>query len=291
MQLHWRPHFTVSCLHAAEALVGGLPLVDAALAEAIAPGAHELSRSIAAESLSPPRFWRTLLAMSTSGGSSRELALQTLSKMVGRQRAELLAGRVASAISGVESAVRRTFPNLIEELELRMRPLREQWEARGPGMLHAIGVRTDPSLLAEQAQVLVVRPALGGGGAAHHFANAVRIEGVLANPHAELPETVRLAWLLAQLQLDLPAYSDRIHADRLPHVAAFAMLVPVLEAAHEVELARYSPALLTKAISAWHLRVPPDLDAPQVVLQWWETYRESRPEFPVALTALDQMLG
>ena len=291
LHLRWRPHFTTSCLHAAEALSRGLPIVDQPLAEAIATPAQELAQRIAAETVSGPRLWRYLFGLSATAGSSRELALQALTKTLGRQRAELSLPRMAGALVGLESAVRRAFPDLTEELELRMGPLREQWEARGPGMLHAIRLRTDESLIAEEAQVLIVQPALGGGGQAHHSANAVRIEAVLANPHADLPEVVRLAWLVAQLQLDLPAYSDRIHADRLPHVAAFAMLMPALEAAQEVELVHASPALLQRAIAAWHLSVPADLDAPQVVLQWWETYRDSRPPFPVALTALDQMLG
>jgi hypothetical protein len=291
MLLHWRPHLTTSCLHAAEALSRGVPLVDQRLAEAIAAPAEELKRAIASDAMSAPRLWRWLFALSTAAGNSRELAFQSLTKTAGEQRAELLLNRLAAALAGLDAAVRRAFPDLAGELELRMRPLREQWEARGPGLMRGVGIRAEESLVVEEAHVILVQPALGGGGQAHLSANAVRIEAVLANPHAELPEVVRLAWLLAQLQLDLPAYSDRIHAERLPHVAAFAVLMPVLEAAQEVELVQFSPALLEQAIAAWGLRVPEDINAPQVVLQWWETYRESRPSFPVALTALDQMFG
>ena len=291
LQLHWRPHLTTSCLHAAEALARGRPLADQLLAEAIAAPAEELKRAVASDASSAPRLWRWLLALATSAGSNRELALQALTKTVGRQRAEMRLNRLAAALAGLEAAVRRAFPDLPGELELRMRPLREQWEARGPGLMRGVANRTEEALLVEEAHVIAVQPALGGGGQAHLSANAVRIEAVLANPHAELPEVVRLAWLLAQLQLDLPAYSDRIHADRLPHVAAFAALMPVLEAAQEVELVQFSPALLERAIAAWGLTVPADIQATQVVLQWWETYRESRPPFPVALTALDQMFG
>ena len=289
--VHWRPHLTTSCLHAAEALSRGLPLADQRLAEAIATPAEEVRRAVASDSATAPRLWRWLFALSTSAGSSRELALGALTKTVGRQRAELLLNRLASSLAGLEAAVRRAFPDLVGELELRMRPLREQWEARGPGLMRGVALRTEESLVPEEAQVIVVQPALGGDGQAHLSANAVRMEAVLANPHAELPEVVRLAWLLAQLQLDLPAYSDRIHADRLPHVAAFAALMPVLEAAQEVELVQCSPTLLERAISVWRLPVPADVNAAQVVLQWWETYRESRPAFPVALTALNQMFG
>lgn len=291
LELNWRPNFTTSCLHAAEALSRGLPLADQRLAEAIAAPTQELSRAIAAEAISAPRYWRWLFALAPLAGGSRELAMQSLTKIVGRQRSELLVNRMAAAIGSLEAAVRRAFPDLLGELELRTRPLREQWEARGPGLLHVVRLRTEEALVQGEARVIVVQPALGGGGQAHHSSNAVRIEGVLANPHADLPEVVRLAWLLAQLHLDLPAYSDRIHTDRLPHIAAFAMLAPVLEAAQELELVQYSPALLERAIAAWGLTVPADVNGTAVVLQWWETYRDSRPPFPVALTALDQMFG
>src|SRR5439155_20152019 len=103
----------------------------------------------------------------------------------------------------------------------------------------------------------LVNPALGGGGEAHLAYNSLRIEAVLANPNAELPEVVRLAWLIAQLQLDLPKYSDTIHADRLPQIARYAMLPPTLLAAEAVELMRFTPELIGQAISVWRLPGPP----------------------------------
>ena len=50
-----------------------------------------------------------------------------------------------------------------------------------------------------QCDVLLIHPALGGAGEAHLAYNSVRIEAVLANPNADLPEVVRLAWLIAQV--------------------------------------------------------------------------------------------
>ena len=143
----------------------------------------------------------------------------------------------------------------------------------------------------EQADVLLVRPAFGGAGAAHLQSNSPRIEAVLANPHADLPEVVRLAWLVAQLDLDLPRHSEEIQADRLPHVARLAMIPPVLKAAEAVELVRYSPELIGRAIAAWHLAVPPGLDAAAVASDWWETYQLDKTPFQVALAALDAMVG
>jgi hypothetical protein len=187
--------------------------------------------------------------------------------------------------------VRTAIPNLTDELALRERPLREQWEARGPGLIWNIANLTEAGLVPEQADVLLVRPAFGGAGAAHLQANSLRVEAVLANPHAELPEVVRLAWLVAQLDLDLPRHSEEIQADRLPHVARLAMIPPVLKAAEAVELVRYSPELIGRAIAAWHLAVPPGLDAVSVVSDWWETYQLDKTPFQVALAALDAMVG
>jgi hypothetical protein len=137
----------------------------------------------------------------------------------------------------------------------------------------------------------LVHPALGGGGEAHLAYNSVRIEAVLANPVAELPEVVRLAWLIGQLHLDLPAYGETIHADRLPHIARFAMLPPALSAAEAVELGRFSVDSVRLALAAWRLSVPADVDGAALLYEWWQTYRQTRPPWPVAMAALDQMFG
>ena len=194
-------------------------------------------------------------------------------------------------MAGVENAFRAALPNLDEELVLRSRPMIDQWEARGPGLLKQVGVLTEESLLAEHCHAVLVYPALGGAGDAHLSYNQASIEAVLANPIAELPEVVRLGWLISQLQLDLPIYSEHVHRDRLPHIARFAMLPVTLAAAEYVELAKLSPETVGRAIEAWRLVVPPDVDGPATVLQWWQTYLETRPPWPIALAALDQMFG
>ena len=288
----WRTSFSASALHAAEMLARGNKLAESRLAEAIAVPAALLDQEIMAAQVPAARFWRHLVALAASIESNRELALAALVKTVGRgPTADRMEPRLTACIAGVESAFGQCLPKLDEELPLRSGPLREQWEARGPGLLTMIGGLTEQILLAEEAQVVVVHPALGGGGEAYLPGNQVRLEGMLANPHPDLPEVVRLAWLLSQLQLDLPAISENIHADRLPHIAGFAMLPVVLKAAEEVELVRFSPELIERAITVWKVRVPPNVSATSVLLQWWETYLESRPPFRVALAALDQMFG
>ena len=165
----------------------------------------------------------------------------------------------------------------------------------GPGLLAAIGRATDAELLVERADVLVVHAISGGGGQAYLPYNSVSIEAVLANPHAELPEVVRLGWLISTLQFDLPKFSEEIAPARLPVLAGLAMMPAALEAADYVELARNTPATLERALTAWELvetGQPGRAEALAATLDnWWRTFREAPTAWAIALRALDEMLS
>lgn len=284
--LQWRVSGSASALHAAVAVVRGETLADASLAGVLVDPAVALQVEIQTAQLPEEKFLRNLLGIAANMESDRDLARLALVKTIGRGvKAEQAEPRITSTITAVEAAFHRHLPKLAEELPLRIGPLREQWEARGPGFLQHVAYQTEEALLVEQAEVVVLHPALGGGGEAWLAGNQARIEGVLANPFPQLPEVVRLGWLVSQLNLDLPLLSENVHADRLPRVVPLAMLPAALAAGNSVELCQDSPDLLAEALSVWRLRA----DA-TVLTQWWETYRDSRPPFAVALAALDKML-
>ena len=165
----------------------------------------------------------------------------------------------------------------------------EQWEARGPGLLLQIARSTEENVVAEAAEVTLVYPIVGGNGIAHRGVNTISFEAVLANPVDELPEVLRMAWLLAQLNLDLPMYSENIVAEHRDAVAQWAMVPPVLAAAEHVELATLSPESLAHAIVAWRLADDSN-DRADTLLQWWTTYQEGSTPWSVALVALEHML-
>jgi hypothetical protein len=283
----WRISTSASALHAARAVLRGDVFADVDLAIALAEPAALLQEEVQLALLPAEKFWQNLLGLASNYENNRELANLSLTKTVGRTAtAAVTSQRIASAIAAVEAAFLRHLPRLAEELPLRAGPLKEQWEARGPGFLHQVELFTDPALLVEQAEVVVVHPALGGGGEAWLAGNQVRIEGVLANPLPHLPEVVRLGWLIAQLNLDLPSLSENVPAERVPRAAKVALLPAALEAGKAVELCQDSPELIAQAMGAWNVAADAVL-----VAQWWETYRESHPPFAVALAALDQMLS
>ena len=281
-----------SALHAAEAISRKQPLADSRLAAAIREPALQLANEIRAANIPTAQFWSHLIPLSATIIGRRQLVETAVSKTAGRgPRFEMIVSTIQACVAAVEGAVRNALPNLEEELPLRIGPLREQWEARGPGMVKQIGLMTEETLIPSSCDLVLVHPALGGGGDAHLAYKSVRIEAVLANPVAELPEVVRLAWLIAQLQMDVPAHSEGIHADRLPHIAHYAMLVPAVIAAESVDLVRFAPDEIKRAVQAWKLSVPAGVDAAALISDWWQTYQATRPPWRVALAALDQLFG
>ncbi|MCO6453764.1 MAG: hypothetical protein J5I93_00475 [Pirellulaceae bacterium] len=295
-ELVWRGGVAASALHAANWLLQGRALVSARLEEAVREPAERLEREIEHCNVDPREVWLHLVRLSATAESRFQRAEGALRKAgLGPEQSQAAAEQLARPLADLETAHQQAFPDLEQELRLRGGPLQQHWEARGPGLLRALGRRTSEELLVPRAEVILLQPALGGSGQALLPYNTVLLEALLANPHAELPEVVRLAWLVAQLHLDLPVYSERVSPRRLPWVAGLALLPAVLEAAAYVELARADDQTLLLALSAWGLdAAAPDGSEPPATLElvrsWWTTYSETRPEWSLALLALDRML-
>ncbi|MBX3415568.1 MAG: hypothetical protein KF708_22985 [Pirellulales bacterium] len=289
-RLNWQSPRAPSCWHACAALATGASLVDPALAQALAIPLAELSAAIEAAGATPRDFLAQLPPLCLDTASSRELALLALTRLLGREKANASAESLAGCLGALRRAYDERRPKLDEELSLRAGPLTEQWQARGPGLLAAIRRLAEPELLPPEAKVILVEPALGGGGEAFPRSNVVTFEALLANPEPRLPEVLRLSWLVAQLNLDLPRYADHLHAARLHRAARLALVPLVLAAAEDVELARADWEMFALALSTWHVhesepqRVAPLLD------EWWQTYRDSRPALTASFVALDRML-
>lgn len=292
MPLRWLASPSTSCLHAAEAMSRGATLVDESLATAIAEPARQWYEELQAAGIIPQRLWRHLIPLSATIENNQQLIELALNKAVGRSaQTAAVVPRLVSILVELESAIQSAVPDLAEQLPLRAKPLRQQWEARGPGLLQNVIRLTDQRLIVPSADVVLVHPVLGGGGAAHLLYNSVRIEAVLANPIERLPEVVRLGWLLAQLNVDLPMFSEEILADRVPRIAGLALLPVILTAAETVELARFDPPTLQLALTHWLDYEAQDDELSQTILDWWDVYQASRPGWHVALGALDKMLA
>ncbi len=107
----------------------------------------------------------------------------------------------------------------------------------------------------------------------------------------ELPEPLRLAWLVAQLNLKLPVYSETLPRERLALIAGLALVPVVLAAAEPLEQAVCDEPTIRRAVARWMPLAPGAEAWPDVVVAWWDVYRTMRPRWLAALQALDQMLA
>src|SRR5688500_12944646 len=136
----------------------------------------------------------------------------------------------------------------------------------------------------------MVHPVLGGGGATYPDFNAVIWEAVLTNPVPQLPEVVRLGWLVSQLNLELPRFQGDLPRDRAIELGILAMLPATLAAAQELELSPFDEATMAQAIKAWRVAAPRSTAFVHDLMSWWETYQADRPPWTVAITALDMLI-
>lgn len=143
------------------------------------------------------------------------------------------------------------------ELRLRLRPLREHWEARGPGMLRFLEELLPWLQFPPALNVHLLPPRHGGGGRVVSPLD-IEFEAVLANRYPQLPEVVRLAWLI------LCARHGHGN-DRAEHLA----LVPAaLEAAEYVDLASCDPSTIELALATWLARS--STESAKSLDTWWQ---------------------
>ena len=274
MEIVWKPSFSGSCMHVANAVRRGLPLADPRWNQ-LAP---EVTRLVAAaEPMHERPFWRLATGLAGEHSSNRALAERLVAKLGAPSN------RVAPlehAIAELETAVLQIEPQLEAELAPRLGPIKQQWESRGPGFLRALE-RPLEGLVAERAIVYLVHPVLGGGGTAHLWQNAVSLEGVLYDP-TSIPEAVRLGWLLSQLQFDLPMISEQISAEELSGLVKWASLPAACHAAADVQ---WLSEPIAKVLIAWGLSSEQDAaGSARVLEQWWTATRAQT--WPERLSAL-----
>ena len=297
MHLTWTPNASASAMHAAQSICEyGDKLSDPRVSESIGKYAMGLGEWIAtAAPFDTARFWSLLIGHSAMIDANTELARAVVRKAALRIDNNTAISQLAGYISDIEAAYNQLFPKFHEQIPLRARPLQEHWLGFGTGLLAHLGRLTQKDLLVSEARVVLLQPILGGAGFAHIEQNQVCIEAVLTNPMIELPEVVRLTWLLSQLQLDLPIHSETIGANLLGRLAPLAMLPAILAAAEVLELSKCDESVAELAIEHWHIPVPKDKDVHTeivpIMMDWWETYLQTRPGWQTALQALAKMLA
>jgi hypothetical protein len=291
VQLRWRAAPELTAAYAAWQWSRGEPPVDERLLRGTRELLLNLEERLALAELSGDGFWpTTVLALVQGESEPRAITAGLEASACSPLVMDSLSIALTGLMTDLRLAILGVLPKLAEQLPLRARPLQEQWEARGPGLLRLIGKLTHQDLLPRRVHGLWMHPWLGGGGFALPEVQSVLVEAVLTNPLAELPEVVRIAWLVAAVGMSQPGANVLVAADRLPRVVSAALLPVTLSAAEQLDLVGQGPLQVGLALSKWR---PPSSTASDlsVLEEWWSQFRDGRTPFPVALKALDRMLA
>jgi hypothetical protein len=288
LEIKWMASLSANACHAADLARRRLAL-DCPLVEAAVRPAQWLGEEIRAAGLPEGPFWDYLLPLSAQLENNRQLVEAVLRRMLPpKQRVDnSRVTHLAGCIADLEAAVAQAQPDLVEALLPRAERARAEWDAVGPGLLERIAALTDPGVIPGGATVVPLWPAWGGFASVHLAWNLARVE-LDAEGVRLLPDAVRIAWLLAQLNLELPMFSETITAGRLPEVAALAMLPPTLQAAAEARLVDRAVAL-NQAFAALPLEIADPSSTAEKMETWWQTYLDARPGWDVALAALERL--
>lgn len=276
MHLQWNPNSSVSALHVAEAC-WKYPgrVTDPEVTQIMGPLALQIGTWISVTFPSHANaFWDTLISTGSVIDSDRDLASASLNAHPSTQIDPSHAPRLSGWIAEIKAAFAALFPRYASECPLRLRPLHEQWLGYGRGLMGQWKRRSGIATLIDAVQVIGVQPVLGGYGKPYPDRKRIRIEAVLTNASPDLPEVVRLAWLIAQLHGDAPELRAAFPSKIPDYLLPLAMIPSVLAAGEEIDLTRCDPARVALALEHWKPPLP-DLDRAQGELasdlfQWWQ---------------------
>lgn len=290
MKLVFKTDPDLSFLHAIAVVATTGATIDEKLEAAVREPAAVINERLELAELSVGNFWQSLVAGPASHDSARIELARIERSLMAAGCAELGIDSLSPVVSGrladARLAFRERFPKLADQLPLRARPLKELWEATGPGTLRQIARRTVDTLIPPKTTLHLLQPVSGGGGGLLEETPAVWLEAVLAHPDPTIPETLRIAWLVARKGVDQGNQTHLEDPHRWRQVAALALVPIVLAAGAELGVCEASEARLAAAAQLWA-----DLEDVEPLLKWWQEMQQQQLPLPIAIKALDKMMG
>jgi hypothetical protein len=116
----------------------------------------EWQRFLAGQGIAWPLLSEALLPLSAEFDSPTALARALLPRMMTRDRAKSSEPNWIHALRSWELAYATSQPKIVEELQLRIGPIRELAESYLPGLLRMVERQGNPLLVPERARVVVV---------------------------------------------------------------------------------------------------------------------------------------
>ena len=292
LSIRWSVDADLSFLHAAEVVASGGLCSDRKTEQALAGPVTEINSRLLSASLDMGAFWQRLLDERLSDPNHpNACSIALLDAGCSELQVEQTASVITNRLSEARMAFQRRFPKLAEQLDLRGRPIRTQWDTYGPGLLNNIALQIwSDSPPADwwptRIDGLLIQPMRGGDGGYESNLRKFWIEAMLTDADQSVPEVLRVAWLVTQLAVEV---HTRERSSESPSSLPWEIgCVPmVLSAGRELDLVKGDTLPLEAALRLWNLGTS---ETSGVLLEWWEQARASSSPIPVSLKQLDQML-
>lgn len=313
MELRFVASDSAYTMAAACRLLAGETLPDAELAAALAPGVAALGEVLASRRIALAQAAAHLIPQAASIGSNLDLAKVVKRKLGAKPVDEIFREGLVRAFTALEAATARVRPQLTDELAELAGRLELRWKAAGgPHLLATIARWTEPLMIAPAATVLAGCPGLGPASQALLHYNTVLYCPADGDDGGHLLDAAHLAYLLAQLQVDVPIYADRLVRTGPEQVASLAMVpltlaalaefappqrplvVPATPTADDAMLDALAAGVSEATIGLWLAQCGREADAvcyAEPLASWWAAYAEGGGSWEVALAALDRLIA
>ena len=285
VQIRWSVDSDLSCMHANYVVAAGAHCTDPKTEQALSKPVTEINQRLLGQSLDIAEFWNQL-QLETLSGNKRAVELALANSGCSELQLESIASAIQKRLSDTRQLFKKRFPRLDEQLELRGRPLRQMWDTCGPGLLAKIASliwETSPpeQWWPKKVDGVLVQPVRGGDGGIEPNANRFWIEAMLTDANPDVPEVLRVAFLVTQLALESHLREKSSERSSLPWTIA---LVPiVLAAGKHLDVIRSSELPIHEAVDAWRVCDPTTADT---LAAWWPKWHGTNNPIPVGLKQL-----
>lgn len=236
------------------------------------------------------QLWQNLLSIAVTSNSPLDIADQAIALGC---FSHLDHKKLLTALTQCTLAFHDCCPRFEEEMQYRQLPLRNLWEAEGPGLLHSIVERIGGTLPGF-VSVCLTQPISPGGGFANSNRSEIFAEAVLTHEDPRLPETLRLGWLLAQCS---KSESLPITPNREVDTHALALVPLTLSMGEQVGATTLNADVIQAALKNWaggpHWR-PHNFKHAEHMAEalhaWWSDVAASEADWDASILKLADLL-
>ncbi|TWT59282.1 hypothetical protein CA85_39780 [Allorhodopirellula solitaria] len=301
---------------------GELPLKNSAASSTFVHESQRVAERLISASVDEGLFWEQLSDELVSAANDAPLTPALCEVALLRAgHSQLQSDQTAASVHRSLDSCRRLLandqPRLADQLRLRYAPLKQAYEAYGPGLLRSIGNQIwsgspPKDWWPGRVSVHAVQPLQTGAAGRSSYQGSVWIEAVLTDISPAVPEWLRLVYQLTQMAIDTHTrtHASGMREGRSAADGKSAIELPwslgtiplIFDRAGEAGMIPANSMPIATAIdlgwasddptaAALLVRNATSEELSRVLEDWWDATGRTTPVFPVALKNLSARLA